>query len=157
MNTELSLSSTTKVAGCKNNGTCSTSGCNKLNVYNWLSDISLPAGQQPFNIVEVRFKGTRKEFYKNKDNFDLHTGDLVAVEGAPGHDIGEVSMLGELVRLQMKKKHVAEDSSDIKIIYRLAKNNDIERWRTVKNLEDKTLHRTREIIRQMQLGMKLIF
>src|SRR4051812_29097303 len=96
--------------GCQNNGTCGTSGCNKLNVYNWLSDMELPAGQKPYNIVEVRFKGSRKEFYRNNEPLVLKAGDIVAVEGSPGHDIGVVSMAGELVRFQLKKKSVTEDS-----------------------------------------------
>src|SRR5215207_7527821 len=89
----------TTSAGCKNNGTCGTSGCNKLNVYNWLSDMVLPEGQKPYNIVEVRFKGSRKEFFKNSEYLELKTGDVVAVEGNPGHDIGLISLAGELVRM----------------------------------------------------------
>jgi hypothetical protein len=77
-------------AGCRSNGTCGTGGCNKLNVYNWLSDMTLPHGQQPFNILEVRFKGSRKEFFLNKENIELKTGDVVAVEASPGHDVGVV-------------------------------------------------------------------
>src|ERR1039458_10458397 len=70
--------------GCKNNGTCGTSGCNKLNVYNWLSDIKLPHGYPVFDLVEIRFKGSRKEFFRNKENLDLKVGDIVAVEASPG-------------------------------------------------------------------------
>src|SRR4051812_34873109 len=81
--------------GCQNNGTCGTSGCSKLNVYNWLSDMVLPLGYKPFDVVEVRFKGSRKEFFRNIHNLELKTGDMVAVEGSPGHDIGEVSLAGE--------------------------------------------------------------
>src|SRR5579871_5977615 len=88
-------------SGCKNNGTCGTGGCNKLNVYNWLVDMQLPQGQQPFDVVEVRFKGSRKEFYRNKENIELKTGDVVAVESSPGHDVGVVSLAGELVRFQL--------------------------------------------------------
>ena len=91
--------STTKdgtTGGCRNNGTCGTGGCNKLNVYNWLTDMVLPHGQQPFEIVEIRFKGSRKEYFRNKEAIDLRAGDVVAVEASPGHDVGVVSMVGEL-------------------------------------------------------------
>src|ERR1051325_10713361 len=92
-------------------GTCSTGGCNKLNVYNWLSHVPLPNGQAPYPIVEVRFKGSRKEFFKNTDKLPIAPGDVVAVEGNPGHDIGVVSMAGEMVRLQLKRKNVTENSA----------------------------------------------
>lgn len=141
--------------GCQSNGTCGTSGCNKLNVYNWLADMVLPEGHKPFDIVEVRFKGSRKEFYRNVNNLDLKTGDMVAVEGNPGHDIGEVSLAGELVRFQLRKKNVKEDSSDIRLLYRVAKSNDIEKWREVKDLEHRTMHRSRTIAMALGLKMKL--
>ncbi|MFN8155436.1 MAG: regulatory iron-sulfur-containing complex subunit RicT [Bacteroidia bacterium] len=142
-------------AGCRNNGTCGTGGCNKLNVYNWLADMHLPEGQKPFDIVEVRFKGSRKEFYRNSNNLDLHVGDMVAVEGNPGHDIGEVSMVGELVRFQLRKRSLKEDSHEIKTLYRLAKEADIEKWKEVKNLEFTTMHGSRTTALQLGLKMKL--
>src|SRR5262245_49515599 len=108
-------------AGCRNNGTCGTVGCNQLNVYDWLSDMILPEGHKPFDIVEVRFKGSRKEFFRNVNALELKTGDMVAVEGTPGHDIGEVSLTGELVRFQLKKKHFSETSPEIKTLYRIAR------------------------------------
>ena len=86
--------------GCKNNGTCASGGCNKLEVFDWLSDMELPAGQSPFGHVEVRFKNSRKGFYRNTNNIPLHTGDVVAVEGGPGTDVGVVSLTGELLRLR---------------------------------------------------------
>src|ERR1700704_2951047 len=106
--------------GCRNNGTCGTGGCNKLNVFNWLSDMQLPMGQKPFDVVEVRFKGSRKEFYRNKEEIELKTGDVVAVEASPGHDVGVVSLAGELVRFQLKKKFVNENSDQIHELYRKA-------------------------------------
>ena len=144
-----------KSGGCKNNGTCGTGGCNKLNVYNWLGNMSLPSGQEPFNIVEVRFKGSRKEFFKNPENLPLQTGEVVAVEGSPGHDIGVVSLTGELVRFQMRKKNVKETSEDVKVIYRKARQTDIEKWESAKAAEDSTMHRAREIALQLKLSMKL--
>lgn len=141
--------------GCENNGTCGTSGCNKLNVYNWLSDMTLPDGQKPFHIVEVRFKGSRKEFFKNVNNIPLKAGDIVAVEGNPGHDIGTVSIAGELVRLQLKKKGIDENSAEIKTLYRIAKGYDLEKWEEVKALEVKTMFDSRTIALELKLQMKL--
>lgn len=141
--------------GCKNNGTCGTSGCNKLNVYDWLSDMELPAGQKPFDVLEVRFKGSRKEFFRNNESIELKTGDMVAVEGSPGHDIGTVSLTGELVRLQLKKKHFEENAVEIKTLYRLARPTDIEKWEVVKALEVKTMYRARTIALALGLKMKL--
>ncbi|MBK5286400.1 MAG: hypothetical protein JJE25_13460 [Bacteroidia bacterium] len=144
-----------KVSGCRSNGTCGTGGCNRLNVSNWLSDMVLPAGQKMFDVVEVRFKGTRKEFFRNKENLELRNGDVVAVEATGGHDIGVVSMIGELVRLQLKNKHVTENSEEIRTLYRKAKQYDIEKWYSVKDRENAILHRTRDIIKQLNLVMKL--
>ena len=141
--------------GCRNNGTCGTGGCNKLNVFNWLADMTLPTGQTPYNVVEVRFKGSRKEFFRNKENIDIKAGDAVAVEAMPGHDVGVVSLAGELVRFQLKKKGLDENSDQIKTLYRKAKQNEIEKWYQVKDLEASTLHRTRTIIQSLKLSMKL--
>lgn len=141
--------------GCRSNGTCGTGGCNKLNVYNWLTDMVLPSGQEPFPIVEVRFKGSRKEFFTNKDNVELRVGDIVAVESNPGHDVGVVSMVGELVRFQLKKKNVAEDSDVIKALYRKVKPQELDKYNEVKDKEKVTLSRSREIIQSLKLSMKL--
>jgi cell fate regulator YaaT (PSP1 superfamily) len=141
--------------GCRNNGTCGTGGCNKLNIYNWLSDMVLPQGRDPFQIIEVRFKGSRKEFYRNRDKVELKPGDVVAVDASPGHDIGIVSIVGELVRLQLKKKNVKEDAREIRDLYRMAKPMDIEKWEGFKQTEEKMIHRTREIISDQKISMKL--
>ncbi len=142
-------------AGCKSNGTCGTGGCNKLNVYNWLSDMVLPEGHKPYDVLEVRFKGSRKEFFRNVNNLVLKVGDIVAVEGNPGHDIGEVSMIGELVRFQLRKRNLADDSIEIKSLYREAKQADHDKWKEVKGLEFNTMHRSRTIALQLGLKMKL--
>jgi cell fate regulator YaaT (PSP1 superfamily) len=141
--------------GCRSNGTCGTGSCNKLNVYNWLTNMTLPAGQKPFDIVEVRFKGTRKEFYRNKDGAELHVGDVVAVESSPGNDIGVVSMTGELVRFQLKKKGLTETSDQIKVLYRKAKSNEVDKWIEVREKEKPMLSRARDIIKVLGLEMKL--
>ena len=142
-----------KVAGCDNNGACGTGGCNKMNVFDWLSNMEMPHSEK-FNVVEVRFKNGRKEFFRNTDHINLTTGDAVIVDVPNGHHIGYVSLQGELVRLQMKKKGVANDG-EVKKIYRLANIKDLEKYEEVKKRESPTLYRTREIIRQLNLQMKL--
>jgi cell fate regulator YaaT (PSP1 superfamily) len=143
----------TKVAGCSNNGMCLTGGCNKMNVFDWLSNMEMPR-ENKFDIVEVRFKNGRKDYYRNPEKLVLTTGDAVVVEVQNGHHIGYVSLQGELVRLQMQKKKIANDS-DIKKIYRLAHTKDLEKLEEVKKRELPTLYRTREIIRDLKLQMKL--
>ena len=142
-----------KVSGCKNNGACNTGGCNKMNVFDWLSNMDMPV-QDKFNIAEVRFKNGRKEFYKNSEVLNLTTGDAVIVEVPNGHHLGHISMQGELVRLQMQKKKIANDN-EIKKIYRIAHQKDLEKFEEVKKRELPTLYRTREIIRSLKLEMKL--
>lgn len=124
-----------------------------MNVFDWLSNMDMPA-EDKFRIVEVRFKNGRKEFFRNADNFNLTTGDAVVVEVPNGHHIGHVSMQGELVRLQMQKKKVNNDD-DVKKIYRLAHQKDLEKFEDVKKRELPTLYRTREIVRDLRLEMKL--
>jgi cell fate regulator YaaT (PSP1 superfamily) len=142
-----------KTAGCNNNGACSTGGCNKMNVFDWLSNMDMPT-QDRFEIVEIRFKNGRKEFFRNSDKLMLTTGDAVVVEVPNGHHIGYISLQGELVRLQMQKKKVANDG-EIKKIYRVAHQKDLEKFEEVKKREMPTLYRTREIIRDLKLEMKL--
>jgi cell fate regulator YaaT (PSP1 superfamily) len=142
----------TKSPGCNNNGGCSTGGCNKLNSYDWLSDILVDT--LTYNVIEVRFKGGRKEFFRNPNNLDLTIGDPVMVEATPGFHLGFVSLTGELVRLQMKKKEVA-DNDEIKKIVRFASAKDFEKYEIAKARELSTLSRTREIIDEYKLGMKL--
>ncbi len=141
------------VAGCNNNGACGTGGCNKMNVFDWLSNMEMPT-EDRFNIVEVRFKNGRKDFYRNTDRLNLTTGDAVIVEVPNGHHIGYVSMQGELVRLQMQKKKIPLDS-EIRKIYRLAQQKDLDKFEEVKKRELPTLYRTREIVRDLKLDMKL--
>ncbi|MEQ9297245.1 MAG: regulatory iron-sulfur-containing complex subunit RicT [Cyclobacteriaceae bacterium] len=142
------------VSGCDNNGACGTGGCNKMNVFDWLSNMDLPVIDK-FEIVEIRFKNGRKEFFKNASGLELTTGEPVVVDVPNGHHIGYVSLQGELVRLQMQKKKVSIDSEDIRSIYRVATLKDLEKLESVKNREMPTLFRTREIIHQLKLGMKL--
>lgn len=124
-----------------------------MNVFDWLSNMDMPV-EDRFDVAEIRFKNGRKDFYRNTEKIRLTTGDAVIVESATGHHIGHVSLQGELVRLQMQKKKIANDS-EIKKIYRLANAKDLEKFEEVRKRELPTLYRTREIIRQMNLGMKL--
>jgi len=142
-----------EVKGCNNNGNCGTGGCNKLNSFNWLTDMELPLDTR-FDIVEVRFKNGKKEFFRNSTRYDLHNGDPVIVDVPNGHHLGYVSLQGELVRLQMKKKNV-DDDDQIKEIYRIATEKDISKFREIIKKEQPTLHRTREIIQEQKLSMKL--
>ncbi len=144
-----------KPKGCKSNGTCGTDSCNKLTVFDWLSNMSLPNGVEPFNCVEVRFKNGRKHFYKNTENLSLSMGDVVATEASPGHDVGMVSLTGELVRIQMKKKKVAQDSDEVLKIYRKATQKDIDVWEEARAKEEKIKTRAREIAIRLNLSMKI--
>ncbi len=142
-------------AGCNNNGTCMTSGCNKLDVYDWLSDMDLPSNYKPFNIVEVRFKGSRKDFFVNTDNIYLEMGEMVAVEPSTGgYDIGHVSLTGELVRLQLKKNNVNPENV-AKKIYRKANEADVAKYNAAKELEWETMHRARKLALDLGLSMKI--
>lgn len=141
--------------GCKSNGSCATGGCEKLSVFDWLSNMTLPNGEKSFNIFEIRFKNGRKEFYKNPENLRISMGDILAVEGSPGHDIGSVSLAGELVKVQMKKRNVLVDSPEIKKIYRKATQKDIDVWQASRNKEIETQRKGREILGRLGLKMKL--
>tara|TARA_R110001632_G_scaffold112095_1_gene223057 strand:- start:90311 stop:91630 length:1320 start_codon:yes stop_codon:yes gene_type:complete len=145
--------------GCKSNGNCGSgtcgSGSEKLAVFDWLSNMTLPSGQAPFNIYEVRFKNGRKHFFKNTENLTISMGDVVAVEGSPGHDIGIVSLGGELVKVQMKKRKVDLDSEEIKKIYRKASQRDIDIWEKARAREPETQRKGREILGRLGLKMKL--
>ncbi|HBL80688.1 MAG TPA: hypothetical protein DDZ79_12595, partial [Aequorivita sp.] len=141
--------------GCKNNGTCGTDGCNKLTVFDWLSNMQLPADMEPFNAVEVRFKNGRKEFFQNPENLTLSIGDVVATEASPGHDIGIITLTGELVRVQMKKKKVPVKVEALPKIYRKASQKDIDIWQGVRNKEADVQKRSREIAIRHGLQMKI--
>lgn len=134
---------------------CSTGGCNKMNVFDWLSDMSLPPGQKPFDVVEVRFKNNRKEFFRNVNDLSLGMGDVIAVESSPGHDIGTVSLSGELVKNQLKRKNVNAADPAMKKVYRKAKQNDIDKWMEAQALEKATLVKAREFAIRLGLQMKI--
>jgi cell fate regulator YaaT (PSP1 superfamily) len=142
-----------KVGGCQNNGACSTGGCNKMNVFDWLSNMDVPTFSK-FNIVEVKFKGGRKEFFRNINQVELYAGDPVIVDVPSGHHLGFVSLQGELVRLQMLKKSV-KDNDEIKSIYRKANEKDLEKHEQAVARDYPTMYRSREIVKELKLNMKL--
>jgi len=148
---------TGKPNGCKSNGGCSTGGCNRLNVHDWLANLPFADPNSDCRIVEVTFNnGSRKDFYRNNTLQQFEKGDMVTVEGVSGFDVGMVNLSGELVRLQMKKKGVKEDNPEMKKIMRKANEMDLQKWKESKEREKPALVRTRAIIIQMKLDMKLI-
>ena len=134
---------------CKGHG----GTCSKLHVYDWLDDVINIAN--PIDLVEVRFKNTRKDFFRNAANLKLNPGDIVAVEANPGHDIGIVTITGDLVLEQMKKHRVTLINGDIRKIYRKAKPADIDKWKEAMALEHETMIRSRQIANDLGLNMKI--
>ena len=142
--------------GCKNNGTCGTDGCNKLTVFDWLSNMSPPNGEKPFPFVEVRFKNGRKHYYRNSENLPLSIGEVVATQAQFGHDIGMVTLTGELVRVQMKRKKVdSEDEETVRKIYRKATQKDIKVWQDARDREEPMKVRARQFAIDLKLEMKI--
>jgi cell fate regulator YaaT (PSP1 superfamily) len=147
---------TGKPNGCKSNGGCSTGGCNRLNVHDWLANLPYDDVESSCKIVEVSFKqGSRKEFYRNLSSQYFEKGELVTVEGVNGFDVGEVSLSGELVRMQLKKKGINEFSDEIKKILRRSNEREIEAFRISKDREPAVQARSRELAIQYKLQMKL--
>lgn len=140
---------------CDENGTlvCRSTSAFKLDVYDWMEDI--PQGAVVSDVVEIRFKNTRKAFYYNVNQILLKQGDIVAVEASPGHDIGIVSMVGNLVDEQLKKSGIDKKQAEFKKIYRKAKQNDVDRWVEAMNLELTTMIRARKITNDLKLEMKI--
>ncbi len=129
------------------------SGNNKLDAYNWLKD--LPEVPETNDIVEIRFKNTRKGFFRNVNGLKLEIGDVVAVEASPGHDIGRVAMVGHLVNEQLKRLKTLPTSEDLKKVYRKAKAVDVQKWEEAKKLETHTMLRSRKISEELRLNMKI--
>lgn len=141
--------------GCKNNGTCSSGGCNKLEVYDWLANIALPGGQAPYDIVEIRFKNSRKSFYRNANGISLFAGDVVVVEASPGYDVGVVSVVGELARIQVKKKAPGFKPLEAKKILRIASQEEIDKWIRARSLEKEVMYKSRTLAVNLNLEMKI--
>lgn len=147
---------TGKPGGCQSNGGCSTGGCNRLNVHDWLRDLPIDDAESQCKVLEVSFKqGSRKEFYRNLTLQHFEKGDYVTVEGVNGFDVGEVSITGELVRIQMKKRGVDEFSAEMKKIVRASNERDIEAFKISKSREANILARSRTHASNLKLAMKL--
>lgn len=140
--------------GCKSNGACGTYGCNKLDVFDWMAGMEIPDGSRPFDIAEVRFKQTRKGFYRIPQNIEVYNGDVVVVDVGPGFDVGVVSLTGELVRTQMRKREV-KDNYEVKKILRKANEADIQKWQEARSMEQSTMMRARMIAKNLRLDMKI--
>ena len=147
---------TGKPNGCKSNGGCSTGGCNRMNTYDWLVNLPISDADVACRVVEVSFnQGSRKDFYRNSTLQQFEKGDLIAVEGVAGFDVGEVSLTGEIVRIQLKKKGVDEQHPEMKRILRRATDRDLELLRQNKAREPEAIIRSRAIARQLRLNMKI--
>ena len=142
--------------GCKSNGGCSTGGCNRLNVHDWLANLPFADPESACKVVEVSFNnGSRKDFFRNPSLQFFEKGELVSVEGVSGFDVGEINLTGEMVRLQLKKKGGDEFNPEMKKILRRAGDRDIEIWKQNKARERDALIRSRAISKQLKLNMKL--
>src|SRR5258706_748328 len=145
-----------KPSGCKSHGSCSTGGCNRLNVHDWLANLPFSDPESSCRIVEISFNnGSRKDFYHNNSLQFFEKGELVAVEGVSGFDIGSISLTGELVRLQLKKHGIKEDDPDIKKILRRPNDPDIAKWKENKSREKEVLIRSRAMARQLKVDLKM--
>ncbi|MFN8285405.1 MAG: regulatory iron-sulfur-containing complex subunit RicT [Chitinophagales bacterium] len=143
------------VAGCQTKGGCSSGGCSRMNVFDWFADMPISFNES-FNIVEISFKkGARKGFYRNTANISMVKGQLVVVEAAQGFDVGEVSLQGELVKAQMKKRRISERDDTIRNVMRIASEQDIKILEEIRARENETLVRARAVARSMKLEMKI--
>lgn len=141
--------------GCGQKGGCATGGCNKLNTYDWLNNMLPPEKSEVDNVYEVRFKGTRKAFYRNVNGLRLYIGDHVVVESDRGYDIGTLSLGGVLAELQMRKKRIRQPTNDLPKIYRKANEIDLELKAEARKREQETLTTSREIVNRLKLDMKV--
>ncbi|KXK43621.1 MAG: PSP1 domain-containing protein [Bacteroidetes bacterium OLB11] len=146
----------TKPKGCKSNGNCGTSGCNRMNTYDWLSMIPVAEFSIPFPYIEVSFNhGSRKDYFYCSNPLQYEKGEFITVESTVGYDIGVVSLTGELVKLQMKKKGVKENNTDIKKVLHTSTEDEIQRFYDSKKIEKEMLIESRVIARQLNLEMKI--
>ncbi|HEU5164949.1 MAG TPA: regulatory iron-sulfur-containing complex subunit RicT [Chitinophagaceae bacterium] len=147
---------TGKPNGCKSNGGCSTGGCNRMNAFDWLLNMPIADVADECKVVEISFNnGSRKDFFRNTTLHQFEKGDMVCVEGVSGFDLGEISLTGEIVRLQMKKHEVKEDNPEMKKVLRRASDRDIDTWRHSKSREKEAVIRSRAIAKQLKLDMKI--
>jgi cell fate regulator YaaT (PSP1 superfamily) len=145
-----------KPNGCKSNGSCNTGSCNRLNTYDWLYNMPIADIDSSCKVIEVSFNnGSRKDFFRNVTLQQFEKGDMVSVEGVSGFDVGEVSLTGEIVRLQMKKRNVKEENPEMKKILRRSSDRDLEIWQQNKVREPQAIIRSRAIAKQLKLDMKI--
>jgi cell fate regulator YaaT (PSP1 superfamily) len=147
---------TGKPNGCKSNGGCSTGGCNRMNTHDWLRNLPISDMEEACRVVEISFnQGSRKDYYRNSTLQFFEKGEMVALEGVSGFDVGEISLTGEIVRLQMKKRGINEMAPDMKKILRRATDRDLDIWKQNKAREKEALIRSRAIAKQLNLNMKM--
>jgi cell fate regulator YaaT (PSP1 superfamily) len=145
-----------KPGGCQSHGSCGTGSCNRMNVYDWLSNLPIHDPATECRVMEVSFsQGSRKDFFRNTTTQIFEKGEMVSVEGVSGFDVGEVSLTGELVRIQMKKKSVEEFHPDMKKVLRRASDRDLDLLKQNKAREKEAVIRSRAISRQLKLDMKV--
>ena len=145
-----------KAPGCKSNGGCSSGSCNRMNVYDWLANLPFSDPESACRIIEVSFNnGSRKDYYRNNNIGYFEKGDMVAVEGVSGFDVGSVNLTGEVVRLQLKKKGINESDPDMRKILRKATDRDIDIMALNKIREPEAVIRSRAIAKQLNLDMKI--
>ncbi|RYZ80383.1 MAG: hypothetical protein EOP04_25970 [Proteobacteria bacterium] len=145
-----------KPSGCKSNGGCSSGSCNRMNVYDWLANLPFSDPESVCRIIEVSFNnGSRKDYYRNSTVHQFDKGDMIAVEGVSGFDVGEVNLTGEIVRLQLKKKGINEADPDIRKVLRRAADRDVDIMLLNKAREAEAVIRARAIAKQLNLEMKI--
>jgi cell fate regulator YaaT (PSP1 superfamily) len=145
-----------KPGGCQSHGSCGTGSCNRMNVYDWLSNLPIHDPATECRVIEISFsQGSRKDFYRNTTTQIFEKGEVVSVEGVSGFDVGEVSLTGELVRIQLKKKSVDEFHPDMKKILRRSSDRDLDLLKQNKAREKEAVIRSRAISRQLKLDMKV--
>lgn len=145
-----------KPNGCKSNGGCSSGGCNRLNVHDWLVNLPFADPESSCKVVEVSFsQGSRKDYFRNNTLQLFEKGDMVTVEGVSGVDVGEITLTGEIVRLQMKKRNVDEFNAEMKKVLRRSNDKDLELREQHKAREPEAVIRSRAIARQLKLDMKV--
>ena len=142
--------------GCKSHGSCASGSCNRMNVFDWLANLPFSDPESSCKIVEVSFNnGSRKDYFRNSTNYFFEKGDMIAVEGINGFDVGSVNLTGELVRLQMKKNNIKEENPEMKKILRRANENDLNKLKETKTREKDVMIRSRAIAKQLNLDMKV--
>jgi cell fate regulator YaaT (PSP1 superfamily) len=142
--------------GCKSHGSCASGSCNRMNVFDWLANLPFSDPESSCKIVEVSFNnGSRKDYFRNSTNYFFEKGDMIAVEGVNGFDVGSVNLTGELVRLQIKKNNIKEENPEMKKILRRANDNDLNKLKETKTREKDAMIRSRAIAKQLNLDMKV--